>query len=150
MNVAFVVAGIVALAAGAAAVILERRRPDAPTQPEYDAPVQLDRSDFARPDAAWLVVLFNSATCDSCERMRTKVLVLESDDVAVADVEWSAQRALHERYAISAVPMVVIADHEGVVRRHFVGSASATDVWAAVAELRTPGSVPAHEECAGG
>ncbi len=34
--------------------------------------------------------------------------------------------------------MVVIADGEGVVKGAFVGPTSATDIWAAVAELRTP------------
>jgi L-2-hydroxyglutarate oxidase LhgO len=36
----------------------------------------------------------------------------------------------------------LIADHEGVVRRAFVGAFTATDLWAAVAELRDPGSSP--------
>ena len=35
------------------------------------------------------------------------------------------------------MPMVLIADAEGVVRKSFVGSVSATDLWAAVAEIRT-------------
>jgi hypothetical protein len=33
--------------------------------------------------------------------------------------------------------MVLIADSEGVVRQSFVGSVSATDLWAAVAGIRT-------------
>jgi hypothetical protein len=69
--------------------------------------------------------------------MREKVLVLESSEVAVCDMEFSASKELHERYGISGVPMVVIADAEGVVRKSFVGSVSATDLWAAVAEIRT-------------
>ena len=44
---------------------------------------------------------------------------------------------MHERYGISGVPMVVIADAEGVVRKSFVGPVTATDLWAAVAEIRT-------------
>jgi hypothetical protein len=35
-----------------------------------------------------------------------------------------------------------VADAEGAVRASFVGPATATDLWAAVAELRDPGSVP--------
>ena len=38
--------------------------------------------------------------------------------------------------------MILIADHEGVVRRAFVGATTATDLWAAVAELRAPGTTP--------
>jgi len=34
------------------------------------------------------------------------------------------------------VPIVVIADLDGVVRKSFVGPMSATDLWAAVAEAR--------------
>jgi len=38
--------------------------------------------------------------------------------------------------------MFLIADADGVVQRAFVGSVSATDLWAAVADVRLPGSVP--------
>jgi hypothetical protein len=43
---------------------------------------------------------------------------------------------------LAAIPTTVIADCEGVVRRGFVGAFTATDLWAAVAELRAPGSTP--------
>ncbi len=124
----------------AVAVVLERRRRTTtePVRDPYPVPRQLHRIDFPRPDAPWLVVLFSSATCDSCSTMRDKVAVLESEAVAVCDVEFGAARALHERYAISGVPMVVVADAEGVVERAFVGPTSATDLWAAVAEVRDP------------
>jgi thioredoxin-like negative regulator of GroEL len=85
-----------------------------------------------------LVVLFSSSTCDGCQAMAEKVRALESDDVAVVEVEFSAARELHARYGIDAVPIVVVADHDGVTRASFAGSASATDLWAAVAALRTP------------
>lgn len=147
MIAAYVVAGVVVVIAIAVAVLVERRRKDAPTQPEYEVPVQLDRADFARPESAWLVVLFSSASCDSCANMRGKVAALDSDEVVVADIEWGVQRALHERYRIEAVPTVVIADAQGVVQRSFVGSATATDLWAAVAELREPGSTPSGGDC---
>lgn len=145
MIVTFVAVAAVMAVAAVVAVLLERRRPQAPTQPDYEVPAQLDRADFARPDAPWLVVLFSSSTCDSCVRMREKVAVLMSDAVAVADIDWSTQRALHERYRVGAVPTIVIADGDGVVRRSFVGSATATDLWAAVAEVRAPGSTPEPE-----
>jgi hypothetical protein len=69
--------------------------------------------------------------------MRGKVLALASPEVAVCDIEYSTSRALHDRYEITGVPMVVVADADGVVRRSFVGSVSATDLWAAVAEVRS-------------
>jgi hypothetical protein len=121
------------------ALVLERRRKATagPIRDTYAVPRQLYRADFPHPESPWLVVLFSSRTCDSCAAMREKVLVLESSEVAVCDIEFSAAKELHERYGISGVPMVVIADAEGVVRKSFVGSVSATDLWAAAAEIRT-------------
>ncbi len=74
--------------------------------------------------------------------MVAKVMVLASHDVAVADVEYVADRALHERYGIDSVPLVVIADQDGVTRAAFLGPTTATDLWAGLAELRRPGSTP--------
>ncbi len=51
-------------------------------------------------------------------------------------------QVLHRKYHIDAVPIVVVADRLGVVRASFVGPMSATDLWAAVAEARHPGSSP--------
>jgi hypothetical protein len=72
----------------------------------------------------------------------SKAGVLASPAVAVVEAEFSAERELHRRYAIDAVPALVLADRDGVVRRSFVGRVSATDLWAAVAEVRQPGSTP--------
>jgi hypothetical protein len=70
--------------------------------------------------------------------MRERVMALATPEVAVADISWQRDRALHERYGIAGVPMVVVADREGVVRRAFVGAVSSTDLWAAVAAARDP------------
>ena len=88
------------------------------------------------PDAPWLVVVFSSHTCDGCVSMAQKVAPLESTDVATCEVEYSNDRALHERYGIDAVPLVVMADADGVVRRSFLGVVGATELWDAMAELR--------------
>jgi hypothetical protein len=117
-----------------------RRRPDAPTQHRGGPPQQLDRADFARPEAPWLVAVFTSATCDVCQSVVSKAKVLESEDVAVADVEYQANRDLHRRYSIDAVPTTVIVDRAGVTRAEFVGPVSATDLWAAVAGARDSGT----------
>ena len=124
------------------AVVLDRRRPDAPTQPMWAVPSQLDRTDFDRPEAPWIVAVFTSATCDSCRGTVAKAKVLDCDDVVVADVEVGARKDLHDRYGIDAVPTLVVADADGVVRASFVGPPTATDLWAAVAEVRYPGSSP--------
>ena len=62
--------------------------------------------------------------------------------VATTAVEAVADKALHDRYGIDAVPTLVIADHEGVVLASFVGPVTAADLWATMADLREPGSVP--------
>jgi len=131
---------LVGIAASIIAMVIQRRtHVDAPTQPEsFEVPAMLDRSDFARPDAPWLVVVFSSATCLSCQDAWEKVRLLESDQVAVQDVEVSDDKELHERYGIDAVPMIVVADDEGVTRASFVGVPTAADLWAALAELREP------------
>jgi thioredoxin-related protein len=133
---------IILLAAAVAEVVKRRRVPDAPTQQRFNVPEQLDRADFVRPDAPWLVVTFSSDTCDKCAEVVSKAAVLETNEVAVANIDFLAQRELHERYRIEAVPTLVIVDAAGVTRKSFLGPMTATDLWAAVAEVREPGSTP--------
>lgn len=130
-----VVAAVVAIAV-VLAVVARRRRPDVPTQPARNVPQQLDRADFPRPQAPWLVVVFTSSTCHTCADVAAKAAVLSSDDVEVTEVEFGAQRRIHDRYRIDAVPTVVLADAEGVVRASLLGPVTATDLWAAIAAAR--------------
>jgi len=125
------------LLSGVAWWLERRRRTHAPSQGTASTPAQLDRLDFDRPDAPWLVVLFTSNACASCAGLYDKALPLASEDVAVVEVEFPGRRALHERYHVQAAPMTLVADHEGVVRATFLGTFSAADLWNAVAELRT-------------
>ncbi|HVV38103.1 MAG TPA: hypothetical protein VHC63_15965 [Acidimicrobiales bacterium] len=134
--VVFAVAGVVAW-------LLQRRKPAPPTQPTaYPVPTQLDRADFTRPDAPWLVVLFSSETCGGCASVREKTRVLAATDVAYQEVSYQTDKELHTRYSIEAVPLVVIADAEGVVVNSFVGEVTAIDLWGAVATARDPSSEP--------
>ena len=142
-----VLVAVGAVVAVVASALLRRRRPDAPTQGGFQLPTQVDRNDFASPGAPWLVLLFTSATCDACSDMVGKARVLESRDVAVVEVEYSADKDLHARYAIDAVPSTVIVDAEGIVRQGWLGPVKAQDLWAAVAECREPGSTPDHGLC---
>ena len=138
-----VVAAVLVVVAVVVAIVVDRRqRRDAPTQPHWTVPSQLDRHDFDRPDAPWLVAVFTSATCDSCQGTIEKARVLGCTEVEVVEAEVGARKDLHDRYGIDAVPTLVIADAEGVVRASFVGPPTATDLWAAVAEVRYPGSSP--------
>ena len=122
--------------------LLVRRRADAPTQPRYAVPSQLDRADFAGPDKPWLAVVFTSDACDSCATVVPKVEVLASGEVAVDVVPYQRAKALHQRYAVDVVPLILVADASGAVQASFIGAPSATDLWAAVAEAREPGSTP--------
>jgi hypothetical protein len=137
---------LVVLAVVALAVVIawlaQRRRPSTPARTGYALPEHLHRSDFERSDAPWLVAVFTSATCSTCADVATKARLLESTDVAVQEVEYNRDRGLHDRYAIEAVPSILVADDAGVVRRSFLGPVSATDLWAAVAALREPGTAP--------
>jgi thiol-disulfide isomerase/thioredoxin len=128
------------------AVILERRKPGPPTQPRtWEAPTQLDRADFDGRDHPWLVAVFTSATCESCAKVMPKAEVLASETVAVVEVPYQSRKDLHQRYAVDVVPTLVVADPDGVVKASFIGQPTATDLWAAVAEARDPGSSPEPE-----
>ena len=138
----------VAIAAGILVVVLViafllRRRPPAPPPRDvYPVPRQLDRHDFPRPEAPWLVALFSSTNCESCRGLPEKIAALESAAVTTCEIEAATRGDLHRRYEISAIPMTLVADADGVVRRVFVGAFTATDLWAAVADARAPGTTP--------
>ena len=139
----FAVAAVLVAVVGVAALVLQRkRRVDPPTQQRWEVPAQLDRADFAGADGDWLVVTFTSASCSTCADVKRKAAVLASRDVSVFDAEYGEHRDLHQRYHVDAVPTLVIADREGVVRASFLGPVSATDLWAACAEARNPGTSP--------
>ncbi|MET1002434.1 MAG: thioredoxin family protein [Acidimicrobiia bacterium] len=137
MTSRLLLAAVLLAIACAVAWILERRRRSAPpTQGRGLVPHQVDRADFPRPDAPWLVVLWSSRTCESCRGLAEKMTPLTSDDVAVVEVEYQADPELHRRYAIEAAPVTIIVDADGVTRASFAGAFTATDLWAAVANLR--------------
>ena len=140
------VAAVLIVVAVVVARLLERRRPAPPTQSGVRAgwtpPAQLDRSDFAGGDRPWLVAVFTSATCESCKATTAKASVLESPQVAYQDIPWQDRKDLHDRYGIEVVPLTLLVDPDGVVQASFVGEPTATDLWAALAEARAPGSSP--------
>ena len=136
---AVVLATVVALLAA----WIQRRRPaSSPVVDRHHVPTSVDRSDFVRPSAEWLVVVFTSATCNTCAATWEVARQLDSPVVATQEVEVGTEPALHERYGIDAVPTTVVCDADGGVVRSFLGPVTATHLWAAVAEAREPGSVP--------
>ncbi|HEX2698857.1 MAG TPA: hypothetical protein VHM89_01470 [Acidimicrobiales bacterium] len=142
----FLVALVVAVAAVVVARVVDARRPAPPTQSGvrsgWAPPGQLDRADFDGPARPWLVAVFTSATCESCKETTAKARVLGSDQVSFQEISWQDDRQLHDRYDVEVVPCTLIADSEGVVHAAFVGAPSATDLWAALAEARSPGVSP--------
>ncbi|MAT06322.1 MAG: hypothetical protein CL424_14890 [Acidimicrobiaceae bacterium] len=136
---------VVAVAAAVGEIVRRRRAVDPPTQPKFEAPAQLDRRDFAGD--GWLVAVFTSETCSTCADVVHKAEVVRSDDVTVEVVPYQTRKPLHERYEIDAVPCLVIADGDGVVHRAFLGPVTATDLWAAVADARDPGSIDPGGAC---
>jgi hypothetical protein len=127
---------ILAIAGGVAWWLEHRRVVASPTQGRATVPQQLDRRDFPRPEAPWLVALFTSQHCDSCAGLLDKAKPLESGDVSVAEIEYSAQPELHRRYKIDAAPITVLADAAGVTQASFVGAFAAPELWSALAGLR--------------
>lgn len=141
-----IVAAVLALAAVVVAQVLQRRKPAPPARSGVRAgwapPGQLDRADFDDPERPWLVAVFTSATCDSCQSVTAKAEVLASTEVVVQVIPWQENKELHDRYDMEVVPTTMIVDAEGVVHAAFVGAPTATDLWAAMAEARFPGSSP--------
>ena len=125
---------LIALAVG---WFMQQRTPDVPTAPvAHTTPEQVDRADFVRPDAPWLVIVFTSETCETCAKVWTSTQLVESNDVAIQNVEVGRDKQLHDRYNITAVPAVVVADAAGVAQASFLGPPSSADLWAKLAELR--------------
>lgn len=126
---------------------LSRRTVQVPTQADPTMPTQIDRNDFPEPSREWLVLAFTSSTCNTCADIERKAVVLKSQSVAVEICEYSAHRELHKKYAIDAVPTLLIADGQGIVRKGFLGPASATDIWAALAREREGLADPHEGDC---
>ena len=128
--------GLGAVAVLVAWVIRARTGTDAPTQARWAVPTQLDREDFTGPELPWLVAVFTSATCLSCAATWTTAQALAAPDVAVQKLDAVADRSLHERYGIEAVPCLVLADAAGTVRASFLGEPTRAELLATMAALR--------------
>jgi hypothetical protein len=127
---------LVACTAVVAAILDRRRRAAPPSQGRAVVPHQLDRNDFPRPEAQWLVVLWSSRNCDSCQGLREKLIPLESADVAVVEVEYQTEPDLHRRYRIEAAPISMVVDSRGVTQASFTGAFEASELWGVLAALR--------------
>ena len=127
--------------------MLSKRTVQAPTQASPSMPTQVDRNDFSESDKEWLVLAFTSSSCTTCADIERKAAVLKSRSVAVEICEFTSHREMHKKYAIDAVPTLLIADGQGVVHKGFLGPASATDIWAALARVRDGLPDPHEGDC---
>jgi thioredoxin-related protein len=135
-----VIVVVLVVAAVTVALVIQRRRESpAPTRTGGALPDRVDRHDFQRPEASWLVALFASQTCRTCDDVWRKVQALASDEVAVQRLDVETEPALHRRYVVSSVPGLIVADREGMARARFLGPVTAADLWATLAELRQVG-----------
>ncbi|MHB8670874.1 MAG: TlpA family protein disulfide reductase [Acidimicrobiales bacterium] len=131
-----VLAAAIVFAAAIVAVLIQRRRPEPPTQGRWPVPTQLDRADFDRPGVPWLIAVFTSPTCDACAEAMARAAPLSGPEVVVQEVEAVRRADLHRRYGVEAVPTTVLADSEGVVRASFVGPPAESELRETVAEVR--------------
>ena len=141
-------AAALAVVALVAAWLIQRRKPDAPTNgASYHVPNQIDRADFLRPDIDQIVVVFSSATCHVCAEIVDTAMTFASRLVAVHNVEFTIDKALHERYEIDAVPTVLVANQSGVVTSAFTGLVQERSLRLALGlepDLNGSGSLPAE------
>ena len=127
---------LVASVAGILAYKFQRSSSDTPVRTGWSIPDQVNRKDFLSPEIPWLVAVFTSSSCDTCSEVMSKTVPLASSQVVVHEVEAKKDKDLHDRYKIEAVPLVALIDTQGVVRSHFLGPVSSSDLWSSLAELR--------------
>ncbi len=131
---------LIAVALGAAALVvawlINRRKPKATAMiSAHHVPDRIDRGEFIRPEAPVLIAVFTSATCASCAAMVATARELASDAVAVDEAELGARADAHRRYEIDAVPILVVADRDGMVRASFAGAVTANELAEALVGL---------------
>ena len=100
------------------ALLLQRRRTEPPSSPSYRVISEIDRAEFAYPEASILVVMFGSNTCNTCPVVWDTISELDVPSERV-DVQDDPKR--HKRYRIDGVPTTIIADAAGIVTKTWFG-----------------------------
>ena len=137
------VLAVVAALAGLLAVLLQRWRPGGPVATGWSVPGRLDRADFAKPDVPWLVAVFSSTNCATCASMVSEAHSLASALVVVQEVPAESAGDLHARYRVDVVPMLVVADEDGLVWSHHLGPSAPGELQAVLEGARSSRS---HEK----
>ena len=131
------VLAVVAALAGLLAVLLQRWRPGGPVATGGSVPGHLDRADFAKPDVPWLVAVFSSTDCPTCASVVTEAYSLASAQVVIQEVPAESAGELHDRYQVDVVPMLVVADGDGLVRAHHLGPSAPGELRAVLEGARS-------------
>lgn len=135
-----ILVGAITLGAVGLAAVLRRNLGSSnlavPGPEGWALPTHVDRADFDRPEAPWLLAVFTSATCATCADLWERARVMEAPEVVVAEAEYRRRPDLHTKYGIEAVPALAVVDAQGAVRRWLLGPAAAGELWSAVAEAR--------------
>ena len=113
---------VIGLSAFSISSLANRRQPDSPSVPKSILPYQLDRSDFNGPSIEWIFVLFTSDTCDACDLALDEVSKISLPNVVVQNIDYATNNSLHVRYEIDAVPILLLADQQGIVQWSFAGA----------------------------
>ncbi|MAU39820.1 MAG: hypothetical protein CL501_03025 [Actinobacteria bacterium] len=112
---------VIGVTAFSVSALANRRKPDSPSVPRSILPYQLDRSDFSEPDIEWIFVLFTSETCDACDLVVNEVSKISLSNVVVQNIDFAVNKSLHARYEIDSVPILLLADRQGIVQWSFAG-----------------------------
>ena len=137
------VLAVVAAVAGLLAVLLQRWRPGGPMATGWSVPGHLDRADFTKPDVPWLVAVFSSSDCATCASVVSEAQSLAGARVAVQEVPAESASELHDRYQVDAVPMLLVADADGLVWGHHLGPSTPGELQAVLEGARSSRS---HEK----
>ena len=111
----------IAALAGLTARMLQRWRPGDPLAAGWSVPRYLDRNHFAAPNLPWLVAVFSSTNCANCALVVAEARSLANDRVIVQEIPAESASEIHDRYRVDVVPMLVVADADGLVRAHHLG-----------------------------
>ena len=115
--------------------LANRRMPDSPSVPKSILPYQLDRSDFNDPSIEWIFVLFTSDKCDACDLVLSEVSKISLPNVVVQNINYATNKSLHVRYEIDAVPILLLADQQGIVQWSFAGVPPSIEISEALVNL---------------
>ncbi len=97
-------------------------------------PEHLDPARFALASGKWLIVVFSSATCETCRTVVDDIAAMAKADLLTIAVQFEQDPNLHRHYRIDAVPTTLIADPTGTVRKSFLGPVGRKALEIALAE----------------